>query len=93
MSEKTTMTRVSLDLPADYHKQLKMVATLRGKTLRQIILESLDEFISKQVHHKEIPAHELWIYDPANKKIVEHIETGLKQKATIYRGSFAKRAK
>jgi uncharacterized protein (DUF1778 family) len=93
MSEKTTMTRVSLDLPSDYHKQLKMAATLRGKTLRQIILESLDEFISKQVLDKEIPAHELWVCDPANKKIVEHIETGLKQKATIYRGSFAKRAK
>lgn len=43
------MTRVSLDIPTDYHKQLKAVAALRGKTLRQIILESINECISMQV--------------------------------------------
>lgn len=101
MSEKTTMTRVSLDLPNDYHKQLKAVAALRGKTLRQLILESLDECISKQdaklprrkKKSDKIPEHERWVYDAANKQIVEHIEKGLKQKASIYRGSFAKKTK
>ncbi len=96
MSEKT---RISLDIPTDYHKQLKALAALRGKTLRQIILESIDEWISTQTpsrrpksstKKKQIPDHELWVYDPANKNLIEHIEKGLKQKATIYRGSFAK---
>lgn len=93
MSGKATMTRVSLDIPTDYHKQLKTIAALRSKTLRQLILDSLDECISKQASDEKIPEHERWIYDPANRKIVEHIEKGLKQKASIYRGSFAKHAK
>ena len=93
MSQKANMTRISLDIPADYHKQLKAVAALQGKTLRQIILESLEECILGQITKSEIPAHERWVYDPANKKIVEHIEEGLKQKATIYRGSFSKAVK
>lgn len=102
MREKITTTRVSLDIPIDYHKRLKAVAALRGKTLRQIILESLDECISKQISDLsakapatfgKIPEHELWVQDPAHRKIVEHIEKGLKQKANIYRGSFAKSKK
>ena len=31
---------------------------------------------------KDIPEHEQWVYDPANKHIVEHIKEGLEQKAT-----------
>ncbi len=101
MSEKTNMTRVSLDIPHDYHKQLKAKAALYGKTFRQLILESLDKCICEKSSNKsgrkkkldEIAEHELWVYDPANKRIVEHIEKGLNQKANIYRGSFAKNAK
>ncbi len=92
MSQKTT-TRISLDIPTDYHKQLKAVAALQGKTLRQVILESLEECILGQVNQLEIPEHERWVYDPTNKEIVEHIKEGLKQKATIYRGSFSKSVK
>ncbi len=91
MSTKN-ITRVSLDIPSDYHKQLKVLATLQGKSLRQLILESVDAFIAKR-SEGEIPEHERWIHNPANKKIVEHIQKGLRQKATIYRGSFAKRVK
>ncbi len=31
----------------------------------------------------EIPEHELWLYDPANKELVERLKKSLKQKATI----------
>lgn len=88
MGGKINMTRVSLDIPIDYHKQqqLKAVAALRGKTLRQLILESLDECISKQTSGlfvkeeklDKIPEHELWAYDPEHKKIVAHIGTKTK---------------
>lgn len=37
----------------------------------------------------EVPAEEAWLYKPENKEILEHIREGLKQKATINRGSFA----
>jgi predicted DNA-binding protein len=93
MSEKTNTIRVSLDMSNDYHKHLKAIAALQGKTIRQIILESIEKCLFTQITQEKIAEHERWLYDPANKAIVEHIKEGLKQKATIYRRSFAKRAK
>jgi hypothetical protein len=40
-----------------------------------------------------ISAEEAWLFEPQNKVILEQINEGLKQKATISRGSFAKYAK
>jgi len=42
----------------------------------------------------EIPAQEAWLFKPENKKILEKIKQGLKQKTTgVSRGSFAHHAK
>ena len=39
----------------------------------------------------EIPAREVWLYE--NKAALKKVKTGLSQKGTIKRGSFAKYAK
>jgi len=39
----------------------------------------------------EIPAHEAWLYE--NEAALKKVKTGLSQKGTIKRGSFAKHAK
>ena len=41
----------------------------------------------------EVPAAEAWIFEPQNKEILEKVKRGLKQKATISRGSFAHHVK
>jgi hypothetical protein len=37
---------------------------------------------------REIPEHEKWLFEPENKKILEHIKEGLKEKELIDLGSF-----
>jgi hypothetical protein len=39
-----------------------------------------------------IPKEEVWLFDPANKKLVDEIKKSLKETATIDLGSFAKYA-
>lgn len=42
----------------------------------------------------EIPAHEAWLFKPENKKILEKVKRGLKQKTPgVSRGSFAHHTK
>jgi len=38
----------------------------------------------------EVPVEEAWLFAPENKKILERVKRGLKQKGTIDRGSFSK---
>ncbi len=81
MSERTKMSRISLDVTDEQHRLIKARAALTGKTLKQLFLEAI-----------EIPEQELWLYDPKNKQLVEEIKEVLKEKATIDLGSFKKYA-
>jgi len=38
----------------------------------------------------EVPADEAWLFKAENRKALEEVKKGLKQKGTIKRGSFAK---
>ncbi len=42
MSDKK-LARISIDVPLDIHKKLKARAALSGKTIRQILLEQIEE--------------------------------------------------
>ena len=37
-----------------------------------------------------IPEKEAWLFEPENKEILDTLKRGLKQRATISRGSFSK---
>lgn len=41
MHTKNTKARITIDLPINTHKQLKTTAAILGKTMREIIIESL----------------------------------------------------
>lgn len=69
---KENTSRISIDVTKEQHKRLKARAALSGKTLQQLILDSVGE----------IPEQELWLYDPANKEIVERLKKSLTKKAT-----------
>ena len=70
---KENMSRISIDVTKEQHRILKARAALSGKTLQQLILDSVGE----------IPEQELWLYDPANKELVERLKKSLKKKATV----------
>jgi len=73
MNPKENKSRISLDVTKEQHKQLKARAALSGKTLQQLILDSVGE----------IPEQELWLYDPANKELVERLKNSFTQEATV----------
>jgi len=37
-----------------------------------------------------VPENEAWLFKPENKEILNSVKRGLKQKATVKRGSFSK---
>jgi hypothetical protein len=76
------MSRISIDVTKEQHRLLKAHAALRGKPLSQLVLDALG--IST------VPTEELWLFDPANKKLVDEIKKSLKETATIDLGSFKK---
>jgi hypothetical protein len=64
---------------SNYRKHLKAIRPIILASIKRCFLNILE--------------HERWVYNHTNRALVEHIEEGLKQKPTIYRGSLAKRIK
>lgn len=73
MTGKENMARISIDVTKEQHKILKARAALSGKTLQQLFLDAV----------AEIPEQELWLYDPANKELVEKLKKSLKKEGII----------
>lgn len=45
MENKEQTCRFTIDLPIGSHKQLKMLAIVRGKSMREIVIEAITEQI------------------------------------------------
>jgi plasmid stability protein len=48
------MKRLVIDIPEELHRRLKVVCTLRGKTMRQAAQEVLEEYVAKEEQRKLI---------------------------------------
>lgn len=81
MKDRGSMSRISLDVTKEQHRLLKARAALSGKTITQLFMEAIGV----------IPERELWLYDPANQKLVEEIKESLKDETRVNLGSFQKR--
>ena len=42
------MTRVNIELPEDLHRKVKIICALQGKTLKEYLILSLEEKLSKE---------------------------------------------
>lgn len=79
MSEKNAMARISIDIPAEFHKRLKAKAALSGQSMRQIILDYLIyldsecDSIDKCLYSSHIP----------NKETIKAIKESRKRKDLI----------
>ncbi len=45
MSTKTTLSRMTIDLPKEDHKRLKAIAAILGKSMRELVLEAVEKYL------------------------------------------------
>ncbi len=45
MNSKSNSSRITIDLPKESHRQLKAMAALLGKSMREIVIESLEKHV------------------------------------------------
>lgn len=48
------MKRFVMNIPDDLHRRLKVVCTLQGKTMTQVALQLLEEYVEKEEQRKLI---------------------------------------
>ncbi len=53
MSTKNILSRITLDIPKVDHMKLKAIAALEGKSMREIILESIKETLKTNYPNAE----------------------------------------
>ena len=66
---KTELSRLSADIPKQYHKKIKSIALLSGKTIREVLMEAIDSIDIECVTSDHIPNAE-------TRRVVEEIERG-----------------
>jgi hypothetical protein len=45
MNAETKLSRMTIDLSKEEHKKLKAIAALMGKSMRELVIESLQELL------------------------------------------------
>jgi hypothetical protein len=48
MNAREEQSRITIDIPKDSHRKLKAMAAILGKSMREIIIESIDEHLYNQ---------------------------------------------
>ena len=43
MSLRSVFARMTIDLPKEAHRQLKTIAALQGKSMREVVIESIEK--------------------------------------------------
>lgn len=56
MNPRTSLSRITIDIPAVDHKKLKAVAALLGKSMREVVIESIEEHLNKYPNKKTLKA-------------------------------------
>ncbi len=46
MNIKKDLSRITIDIPKEDHKKLKAMAAILGKSMREIVIESLEQHLS-----------------------------------------------
>jgi predicted transcriptional regulator len=47
MSGKVELSRITVDIPKTDHKKLKTIAALQGRSMRLVIIRSIEEYLSR----------------------------------------------
>lgn len=63
-----TRNRLSIDINPEEHQEIKIFATLHGKTIREYVLESIRERLNRESEEKQLLAITTQI-NPALKEV------------------------
>lgn len=55
MSSKKKLSRITIDIPEEAHKQFKILAAVQGKTMREIILQSIQQSLQATQSEQKQP--------------------------------------
>ena len=47
MINKSNLSRISIDLPLNLQKRLKALAAMHGKSMREVVIESIEQQLQK----------------------------------------------
>lgn len=54
MSVRTDVSRMTIDIPKKSHKQLKALSAILGKSMREMVIESIEDYLhSVRLPNKE----------------------------------------
>ena len=56
MKTKNDLSRITIDIPKKNHKKLKTMAVFLGKSMRQLVIESIERYLLKQPNRKTLKA-------------------------------------
>jgi hypothetical protein len=48
INEKNELTRITIDIPKKSHKRLKTISAILGKSMREVVVESIDEYLCSE---------------------------------------------
>jgi antitoxin component of RelBE/YafQ-DinJ toxin-antitoxin module len=52
--KNTNQSRITIDISKDIHKQLKTIAAIKGKSMRTIVIESIEKYLySENIPNKQ----------------------------------------
>lgn len=47
------MSRISFEVEPEIHRKVRMMAAAKGVTIRQLMLEALEEHLKQEVNHRD----------------------------------------
>lgn len=53
MNKESKLSRITVDIPQESHKRLKTLAALQGRSMRDIIIESIEHHLHSTIPNKE----------------------------------------
>ncbi len=76
MKIKNDISRLTIDLPKANHKLLKAMAAELGVSMKEIILESIDERIKQRKKEEEICRHSSHVPNKKTARAIKDVKEG-----------------
>jgi len=69
MDNRKDLSRLTSDIPKQYHVKIKSIALLTGKTIREVLMEAIDAIDMECIASDHVPNKE-------TRKVLEEIKKG-----------------
>lgn len=69
MSNRKDLSRLTSDIPKQYHVKIKSIALLTGKTIREVLMDAIDAIDIECITSDHMPNEE-------TRKVLEEIKKG-----------------